>query len=48
MYKKPKTLIFPKYAYVYLIAHFDTILFSLHFFILPSKGVQMEKQAKIQ
>ena len=38
MYKKPKTLIFPKYAYVYLIAHFDTILFSLHFFILPSKG----------
>lgn len=34
--------------YFYLIAHFDTILFSLHFFILPPKGVQMEKQAKIQ
>ena len=27
----------------YLIAHFDTILFSLYFFILPPKGVQMEK-----
>ena len=34
--------------HIYLIAHFDTILFSLYFFILPPKGVQMEKQAKIQ
>ena len=38
---------FPLYQisslHFYLIAHFDTILFSLYFFILPPKGVQMEK-----
>lgn len=33
--------IFSAPAVIYLIAHFDTILFSLYFFILPPKGVQM-------